>query len=220
MSSFHFTVRIHSKFFSMGCTPRIRNVLPTPNCFAIFVNMYGIGIGIKLELLSRCDNWTSMSLRLTTPAVTLRNRKFLPKYIPVQSPGAKMTTEHDLGLRWTTPSTRVTLPAFSPPLQDQMAPLDEPTVSHPTTQIGTSPGAHDEISTKSHSTPGPHHLDVNRQPSISTSPARAPTVSPTPISPKLLPAAVHPASLLLRLAALFVLVDHQHGTKTMWWVTV
>jgi len=128
--------------------------------------------------------------------VTLRNRKFLRKYIPVQCPGAKTTIEHDLGRRWTTPSTYVTLPApaFSPPLQDQTSPSDELPLSHPTTQIGTSPGARDDIRPTPHSTPGPQHLDVNRQPSEPTSPTRVPNVLPTPVSPTSLPAAVPSAS--------------------------
>jgi len=128
--------------------------------------------------------------------VTLRNRKFLRKYIPVQCPGAKTTIEHDLGRRWTTPSTYVTLPApaFSPPLQDQTSPSDELPLSHPTTQIGTSPGARDDIRPTPHSTPGAQRLDVNRQPSEPTSPTRVPNVLPTPVSPTSLPAAVPSAS--------------------------
>ena len=93
--------------------------------------------------------------------VTLRNRKFLRKYVPVQHPSARATIEHDLALRWITPSTRVTL-SSAPSPEDQMAPSNDPPQPHPTTPIAMSPPP--------------------------TSPARAPAVSPVPINPTLSPA--------------------------------
>ena len=75
--------------------------------------------------------------------VTLRNRKFLRKYVPVQPPSARTTIAHDLALRWITPSTRVTPSASPPPSasspDDQMAPSNDPQQPHPTIQVTTSP---------------------------------------------------------------------------------
>ena len=118
--------------------------------------------------------------------VTLRNRKFLRKYIPVQPRGATTTIEHDLGLRWIMPSTQVTLPPVSSlPSHDTPPP-------HPTTEVATSP-------TPASPARAPAALPPSIDPTPSTSPTstsadRAPTTALPSTDPTSSPAAVPAAT--------------------------